>query len=1253
MSEARRLRHLIGPLFVLFMVIFVAGGLPWLARKAHVGPAPPLPVPESAPGQYVEKAHPELNISVDVRDGHLTVRVVDDWGPGKTPLLYRTYSNTAPDDRSAAGVWHLNQILELRNTASTVQVREADGTLSLHTFSGTRTDATGTYYVYTKSNGIPSTIETREPVRARCRPEDCDPPTWNGVYVQYLPKGMTRQFIGAPTVDTPPSWAGIVEERDANGNTRTYTWGELAPGRRAYLSSVTDEVGRVTTYAYELSVSCRPDEPELCRWRVKTITDPYGRTVTFTYDANRALVQVQNAAGALTHYGGNLVAYITYGSGQFYRFTWALDVYDRIERVTAPDDTFTTYAYNTPAAGQTTVTNARGGQHVYRHEPDGRILSITDPSSATTSYEYDARQNVTKVIDARGTQTVYEYNAQNLVTKITLDAATLALASLFAWDGNGNLLSVTTPRGITHGYEYDARHNLTRVILGRGTAEEAVTQYTYTPWGGVASELDPRGNPTLFDYDARRRLTRVAPPVGGATTFGYDAVDDRTSMLDGNGRTWTYTFNLLRLPLTVTDPLTNRTTSEYDTLGHRTRVTDPKVQSATFGYDTRDRLTLITDPLNGQTRYAYDAVGNLTQITNALTFPTTFAYDPAGRLTRVTDALAQITQYGYDGVGNRTSMTDRKGQAFTYAYDRLNRLSQVSAPGQTLLYTYDPNSNRLTMTDPTGTTTYAWDALDRWGKTTYPDGKDVQASYDLAGNRTRLINPVGIITAATYDAANRLTQITQPGRIWGFAYDGAGNRTSLTAPNGTSTTYAYLNNNWLASITHLGPGGVTLQSAAYTYDPNGNRLTQTDPSGTTNFTYDALNRLTQAAHPETYGTWGWTYDAVGNRTQQIAPTATTTYAYDRNNRLTEAGGTLYSYDPNGNLTQIAGSSIGSVQTLTYDPFNRLTQMVTGAGGVVTYAYNGDGLKVRRVAPDGAQTNYYYDGIRPIWETDGVGGMTAQLDRDIFGNLLARTEAGGAQRYYHPDGLGSTTALTDELGAVSATMLYDAWGNVRANSGDAPGKYRFTGAELDETTGLYHMGARFYDAAVGRWLSEDPVQDKHFEPATLNFYAYAYNRPSVLIDDDGKEPCAIFSLGIDVFGAGGGCGGGGSGGGALGPAGGAGSTILARIAERGGGATAILGWVLDRGGRLFAWVEAKGLAHASKHMDQIARYIQQSMNKDKLTEMMLRAGELVAQGQGTLIDVRQDGSRGYNVTLYGRLFRVVIDAAGAIFNLYPL
>ena len=157
---------------------------------------------------------------------------------------------------------------------------------------------------------------------------------------------------------------------------------------------------------------------------------------------------------------------------------------------------------------------------------------------------------------------------------------------------------------------------------------------------------------------------------------------------------------------------------------------------------------------------------------------------------------------------------------------------------------------------------------------------------------------------------------------------------------------------------------------------------------------------------------------MGNRLIQTAPSGTTNYTYNANNRLTSAGGVNYTYDANGNLTSTTAG-----QSFAWDVFNRMTSS-SGPGGTATNTYNGDGLKIRRIGPDGT-TRYYYDGIRPIWEADSAGNMVAQLDRDIFGNLLSRKEPAGTRRYYHFDGLGSTTALSDEGGVAVATLLYDA------------------------------------------------------------------------------------------------------------------------------------------------------------------------------------------------------------------------------------
>jgi RHS repeat-associated protein len=99
-------------------------------------------------------------------------------------------------------------------------------------------------------------------------------------------------------------------------------------------------------------------------------------------------------------------------------------------------------------------------------------------------------------------------------------------------------------------------------------------------------------------------------------------------------------------------------------------------------------------------------------------------------------------------------------------------------------------------------------------------------------------------------------------------------------------------------------------------------------------------------------------------------------------------------------------------------------------------------------------------------------------------------------YFHADGLGSITKMTDSAGAVVHTRQYDAWGNMEQGA-DQPG-YAFTGREWNPETDLYYYRARYYDPQVGRFSSEDPIGAK----GGINYYLYSGNRPTTSFDPFG-------------------------------------------------------------------------------------------------------------------------------------------------------
>ena len=85
--------------------------------------------------------------------------------------------------------------------------------------------------------------------------------------------------------------------------------------------------------------------------------------------------------------------------------------------------------------------------------------------------------------------------------------------------------------------------------------------------------------------------------------------------------------------------------------------------------------------------------------------------------------------------------------------------------------------------------------------------------------------------------------------------------------------------------------------------------------------------------------------------------------------------------------------------------------------------------------------------------------------------LRQTNTTTGVSYFLTDHLGTTTTLTDASGNVVETPSYDSFGN---NSGSTRTRYTYTGRERDADTGLLYYRARFYDPAVGRFISEDPI-----------------------------------------------------------------------------------------------------------------------------------------------------------------------------------
>jgi RHS repeat-associated protein len=107
-------------------------------------------------------------------------------------------------------------------------------------------------------------------------------------------------------------------------------------------------------------------------------------------------------------------------------------------------------------------------------------------------------------------------------------------------------------------------------------------------------------------------------------------------------------------------------------------------------------------------------------------------------------------------------------------------------------------------------------------------------------------------------------------------------------------------------------------------------------------------------------------------------------------------------------------------------------------------------------------------------------------------------------YLFGDHLGSTNVVYDTSNDTWTTQRYYPYGSTR--SGEVPTDYTFTGQKLDESTGLMYYGARYYDAALGRFVQADTIVPEPGNPQALNRYSYVLNNPLRYVDPTGQAEC---------------------------------------------------------------------------------------------------------------------------------------------------
>ena len=894
------------------------------------------------------------------------------------------------------------------------------------------------------------------------------------------------------------------------GRTLTLTYGE-----NKKISTITDPASRVFHYAYDsknnLSRFTDPAGNETHyayddQHRLTTITDPKGNTaLTNTYDSlNRVVSQVSN---------GGTFSYAYYPDSNYTLETNPRGFQTRIEynengnpsRIT--DRLGNTIIRTWDEKGNlASLRNARGHTTAFAYDEKGNLSSITDPAGNSVTFTYESNYNhLASMANALGHVSTFEYDSKGNMTKAT-DA--LGRETTLSYDTNGNLLTVTNAAGNT----VESTYNAYGYLLSKKDALHHTAYFTYDALGNLISEKDPNGNTTQYEYDTINQLIKITDAPGNITTYVYDKNGNGISSTDALGNTTAYTYDAYDRLISTTDALGNQTSSTYDENGNLLIFTDAEGNRLTNTYDALDRCVTLTDELGQTTEYAYDPNGNLASIKDANGNTTTYTYDSLNRLTRTTYPDGSTTSHTYDVLGNNLTATDQKGQTITYAYDDLNRLITKTFPDTTqVTYTYNVLNRLTSVSSSDSALSYAYDAGNRLTQATQ-DGKSISYEYDAVGNTTKCTYPDASYVTSTYNSVNRIHQLKDSAgnAIAAYTYDALGRKTKLQLYNGTEAHYQYDETERLIRLTHkVSATGSVISEFAYTFDKAGNIISGTSRNGTHQYTYDDIYQLAQVDYPDAspVSDKTYTYDHVGNRTSTVNG-GTVNYTVSNMNRYTGVGAAAYSYDANGNLIS------DKLNTYGYDYENRLIQ-INSPSHTSTYKYDPFGRRISKTV-DGTTKTFIYDEEHVVEEIDSSGQVTHYIYGPQIDEILSMIKPDTTKYYYHGDSLGSVSTITDAAGLIKESYDYDVYG--KRHLKDASGNpieqslignpYMFTARKFDNESGLYYFRARYYDAAIGRFLQVDPISSAILP---VN-YLYAWNNPINWIDPYGLWSWRSFGRG---------------------------------------------------------------------------------------------------------------------------------------------
>ncbi len=690
----------------------------------------------------------------------------------------------------------------------------------------------------------------------------------------------------------------------------------------------------------------------------------------------------------------------------------------------------------------------------------------------------------------------YEFDINGMTTHFQNDTQDININYPDPTDDNPLLPTNVDANGLDIDYEYDDNGNVTSIQVENNEDEN----FWYDNNNNLTHYRDENGNDTYFNYDDNNNLTSVQDALGNFINLNYDSFGQVLSVTNQEGITVNYT---------------------YEDDGVVSTVSAPENLTSSFSYDGVNRL--LSQTINGQTSsFIYDPNDNLTSQTNIGGLTTTFNYDQNDNLITITNANGVNTSFEYNEEDQVISETFGS-LVKQYQYNDNGSLDKYIKPsGVEINYDYTSDGQLNEAGTITDVDYYGSNGGKKEGLVSSIASADIRYNFD-------------------YNTLNRLDEVKiegEPDLTVAYQYDNVGNITKITYPEvdmDFEVLYSYDVKNRMQAV-RINKNGDINTIAEYSYRDD-DLLEQVNYGNNTYsiFLYDNAGRKVGVEHykeanpPIKIFSEHIDLDNRGNITSENRYYNETeqqnnffyaeakTHTYNQNNHITSENGESITVNTDGNTvskTITSANNNVSTATISYtynvdDQLTSITPSDSYYGTALEYEYDAYGNRTRKeYANQNIGTDVIWDIINnnPIVEISDFGG--SQNRYLVFGATgleatISPTTSGASDAFYHYGDLRGSVVANNYSTDNFLFTKYDDFGNiVDGQSDDLWENYKYLGKHGITmeggvaNAGIYYVKARYYDAKLGRFLTQDPIW-------STNLYPYAENNPISKSDINGE------------------------------------------------------------------------------------------------------------------------------------------------------